>query len=277
MWRVIRGRRRAPGRLVAAIVLAGGSILLPTSAGSSEDTRSTHALERSFTVAFYGDSLTRGSMGHVEERIAAERPGWRVINRAFSGTAICDWFDQMRADAGLEPDLVVLQFSGNSFTECMAGVVVDSLALLAKYRTDAAWAAGFWTARGADVVFVGNPRDVAEPALTVPHPLDDVYRTVVQAATGPGVSFTDAPERALTVIDPADPTRAVFAREMPCRPSEIGMAACEDGQITVRSPDRRHFCPVVDPDRYPCSVYSAGSLRFGVALADAAIQHGRAG
>ncbi|MEX2267978.1 MAG: hypothetical protein WEA75_04760 [Acidimicrobiia bacterium] len=46
-----------------------------------------------------------------------------------------------------------------------------------------------------------------------------------------------------------------------------------DGSIPVRAPDDRHFCPVADPEVYPCPVYSSGGVRFGVALADAAIAH----
>ena len=222
-------------------------------------------------MVFYGDSLTRGSFAHVETRISATRPIWRSVNRSFSGTAICDWFDQMRDDADLEPDLVVLQFSGNAFTPCMAGIAVESPELFVKYRADAEWAAGFWTERRADVLFVGSPRDVAEPLVPGPHPLDLVYRAVVQASTRGGVSFSDGPERALAMAPPSDPSGLVFPSDLPCLPGEIGMLSCVDDRIRVRAPDDRHFCPVADIDVYPCPIYSSGGVRFGVALADAAI------
>ena len=58
---------------------------------------------------------------------------------------------------------------------------------------------------------------------------------------------------------------------MPCLPSEADLSGCVNGLIQVRAADNRHFCPVVDPNVYLCPVYSSGSVRFGSAIADAAI------
>ncbi|MEX1145185.1 MAG: hypothetical protein WEE69_07765, partial [Acidimicrobiia bacterium] len=267
MVRAVRGRWRASSFVAAAVVLIGAFVWVPAvrSTAAEGSRRSTQA-DRPLTVVYYGDSLTRGSFAHVEERVSVKRPSWRVVNRAFSGTAICDWFEQMHEDARLEPDLVVLQFSGNAFTPCMEGIALGSEDLLNKYRTDADFAAGFWTARGADVMFVGSPRDVDGSLLAGPHPLDLIYRGVAQGSASEDVSFSDGPERALAISDPSDPSRLAFPRALPCLPGEVGLASCVDGSIQVRAPDDRHFCPVADSAVYPCPVYSSGGVRFGVAL-----------
>ena len=52
--------------------------------------------------------------------------GADVKTRTFGGTAICDFLEQMRADASeLEPDAVVIEFSGNALTPCVSSAAVE--------------------------------------------------------------------------------------------------------------------------------------------------------
>ena len=242
------------------------------------------------SIIVYGDSLTSQSSSYIGYFLAQQRPGWNRYFRSYGGTAICDYLDEMNADGNLNAKVVVIQFSGNDMSPCMAGSPAESAAWFARYRTDASYAANLWKARGARVLFVGNPRGVcAQP----PHPLDDVYR---QVAAQYGMRFTDAPALALTVelqpaegaptappIDPltaaasepalvaasqwpcaapAVPTR-VFAFAMPCLSFEDAAHGCVGGSIAVR--DGTAGAPGAHFDRH--GSYSAGGFRFGVNIA----------
>lgn len=238
------------------------------------------------TVIVYGDSLTVGSSSFIEAGIAARRPGWRIVIRMFSGSAICDWFGHMQQDGNLNARLVVIQFSGNTFTPCMAGIPGGgSPAQLAKYTADANTAASIWAGRGVKVLFVGNPGPFLEPPplAPAPHLLDAVYASVASTWAGSGASFSNAPEMALAVPDPSNPGQYVFPLRMPCLPSEAGRPECvldltdNAFKIQVRDglpPDagdptlRGHFCPIAHA--LPCPVYASGALRFGDAIAAAA-------
>jgi hypothetical protein len=259
------------------------------------------------TVIVYGDSLTFQSASYVNAVVAQQRPGWRVIDRDLGGSALCDWLPAMAADSGLNARVVVIQFSGNALTPCMAGLSVDTPPWVAKYQADAETAAALWTARGVKLLFVGNPRGVCS---SMPHPLDVGYQTV---AGKYGATFSDAPEQSLTVDSgtlgsgqpvsslgppgtqsavtvepqvraasawpcspPLNPGR-VFAFEMPCLPSDTANGVCgQDLPNFARVRDGTpsapggHFCtPVPGPD--PCPGYSSGVFRFGGAIAIAAI------
>ena len=162
------------------------------------------------TVLFYGDSLTNQSKSVIVSRMQKQAPGWRVVVKSFGGTAMCDWLTDMRNASGENAKVIVIQLSGNAFTECMTGILPETQQWLNKYRADAAAAANIWKARGARVLFVGSPRGVCRP---VPHPLDAVYQSV---AAQYGMTFSDAPERALTVtLEPAPPTEATEVAEPP--------------------------------------------------------------
>jgi hypothetical protein len=106
-----------------------------------------------------------------------------------------------------------------------------------------------------------------------PHPLDLVYEAVAARFARDGVTFSAGPGRALASTDPTDQSRLVFPADLPCLPTERDLPACVDGRIQVRAADGTHFCPVINPEVYPCAVYSSGSKRFGVAIADAALEH----
>lgn len=267
---------RRARRFVAGTVIVGtGAAFLVAvpgvaTADAPESPASSVKVDTTRTVLMYGDSLSRGSSQYIERGVLAQRPQWDVVVRALAGTAICDFFETMREDADLRPDLVVLQFSGNTFTECMADMSSGSAEALDKYRDDATQAARFWSERGIRVLFVGSPRPYDEPLLTAPHPLDAVYQDIAEEF-GKSVSFSDAPERALTEEEPASGGAAVFSNELPCLPNEAWLDDCADGDIEVRAPDGMHFCPVDDPFVFPCPVYAPGSKRFGEAIAGAVV------
>ncbi|MEX0663529.1 MAG: SGNH/GDSL hydrolase family protein [Acidimicrobiia bacterium] len=235
------------------------------------------------TVIVYGDSLTNGSKAFIEAGIAKRRPGWRVVIRSFGGTAICDWLAQMQKDGGLNARVVIVQFSGNALTPCMAASTpAGSPGYLAKYTTDANAAAAIWTARGVKVGFVASPGPFLEPPplFPAPHVLDGVYSSVAAARAASGVTFSNAPEMALAVADPSVPGQFVFPLRMPCLPHELTLPGCvmdlTDNTLKIQVRDglppdagnptsRGHFCPIAHAS--PCPVYASGAFRFGDAIA----------
>jgi hypothetical protein len=223
------------------------------------------------TVIVYGDSLTSQSRYQIKARIADRRPGWRVVIQAQGGSAICDWLPFMKKDKALDPRVVVMQFSGNIQTSCIRErVSTEGSSWERSYADDAAAAARMWVDRGARVVIMGNPMPYTTPTLTRgPHPLDAVYQSIARSEKR--VTFSDQPERAVAVPDPADRARFVFPFTMPCLPAEVSLTECSRGHIQVRDPGGGHFCPVVDPDGLACPTYSSGIVRFGDAVADAAV------
>lgn len=232
------------------------------------------AVERSAsrgTVMVFGDSLTNQSRFQIESRITTQRPGWRVVIQAQGGTAICDWLPFMKSGGALNPRVVVMQFSGNIQTPCIRErVSTEGSSWERSYADDAAAAARMWVDRGASVVIMGNPMPYTTPTLTRgPHPLDAVYRSIARSQKR--VTFSDRPERAVAVPDPTDRAQFVFPFTMRCLPTEVSFSECHGGHIQVRDPAGGHFCPVVDPDGLACPAYSSGIVRFGNAVADAAV------
>ena len=90
-------------------------------------------------VILYGDSLAWEAEDSFVGAFAG-RPEVQVLTRTWGGTAICDWLDEMRADAAtFAPGVVVLEFSGNALTLCMQDSARRGLsgdAYWARYRAD---------------------------------------------------------------------------------------------------------------------------------------------
>jgi hypothetical protein len=221
-------------------------------------------------VVLYGDSLAWESRESFTEAFA-DRPDVDVYTRTFGGTAICDWLDEMAADvASLAPGIVVVEFSGNSFTPCMqdaSGVPVTGPAITERYAVDAATVISTFAPIGTHVVFAGAP--VSGPTSAAVGRMNDLYREV--AAGHDGVWYADAGGAVL-----ADDSYTIT---LPCLSSE----PCEGGYNSdglpvnvVRAPDGVHFCPVsgdaVQGVTDKCPVWSSGAYRYGRALAQPVIE-----
>jgi hypothetical protein len=222
-------------------------------------------------VVLYGDSLAWESQEHF--RAALEDAGVdQVITRTFGGTAICDWLDQMRADAALQPDVVVVEFSGNALTPCMhdGDAPLDSDAVVAKYAADAAAVVDAFAPAGSDVRFVGSPSGLDGSRNTTTARINAIYAAI--AAAEPTVRYRDA---GAAVLD-----NHRWARGLPClanEPCTGGRDEAGRGVNAVRAPDGLHFCPrapsAVDGRTATCAVWSSGAYRFGIAMATAALDH----
>ncbi|MBL7496317.1 DUF459 domain-containing protein [Frankia nepalensis] len=219
------------GVLAGAVALRG--ILLPTGP----------------RVLVYGDSLMVESQ--QDFRDAARRSGAGTIRqKIWSGTAPCDWVDDVAATArDFKPVIAVIGFSGNP-RPCMAGGD-----LVESYRRDVTVMVAALTAAGARVYLVEEP-------ATIRDTVDAAGRTQLGllweeiASTWPNTTVVRA---SLAVTD-----QGRFTPTLPCEPEE---PCGPDGRITVRAPDGVHFCPHPVEPAGICAEYSSGARRYGLAVA----------
>ena len=220
------------------------------------------------TVILYGDSLAFESQTHFRDALL--RAGITDVHtKTFGGTALCDWIDDMRADAlSLKPTVVIIEFSGNALTPCMhdendAPLIAE--AYFSKYVQDAGEALRIFRPTGAAVYFVGAP--ISRHAAEVHDPnagrLNTLYSDIAAMA---GAKYVDA---GAAVLD-----HGRWTATMPCRVTEpcTGSADGTDrGVNVVRSPDGVHFCPNAGAAEQGvtdgCAVWSSGAYRFGSAMA----------
>lgn len=250
------------GRVVAAVVSCV-TVVSAVSCSSTRPTSTTAATTATLPapppavgverVVLVGDSLAEEAADGV--RFFASPT--EVVGRYYGGTAPCDWVKQ---EVPADPSsVVVLSFTGNNLTPCMAdgaGGFLQGGAVLAKYRVDMTALIDRARGAGAWVMLVGQPAQPPSGFLAERvDALNALYRELAQA---PYVAFVDA---GATVERPdGSYTTALvcLAWEPECSPT---------GENSVRG--AIHFCPEVDAA--PCPVYSSGALRFGSAIAAAAI------
>jgi hypothetical protein len=262
-------RRLAVGLAAAALVLGltGFRVVDPAAgpvAGRAPQAAATRADADAdpTRVSLFGDSLTYQARSAflagtaplgVELATVSTRPG----------AALCDDRNAIVRDLASErPDLLVLEYSGNSFTRCMIGadghlLTVGSRAWRDRYRDDLQRVAAMAASTGTEIVWatappvehIGTPDDY-------PARIASVARAI--AHREPDVSVADTGD-ALAGRDGYTPT-------LPCRPDETVL--CHDGRVVVRAADRLHFdcVGVIDP-LGGCLGYSAGARRYGDALA----------
>ena len=220
-------------------------------------------------VILYGDSLAWEAR-HVFEAALAAHLDIRVVTRTFGGTAICDWLDEMAADAiELQPGLVVIEFVGNNFTPCMRspdGAPLAGTALIDRYTSDAEAAVATFGSIGSQVVFAGAPvsRAGMGPLTSSEAPLNNAYAEL--ASDHPDVHFVDAGSAVL-----ADGRWTATLPCLPEEPCDVSDGQLVAGHTPVRAPDTLHFCPAADADGQTvtgdCPVWSSGAYRYGTAMA----------
>ena len=185
-------------------------------------------------IVVTGDSVTDQWIPHLVDLLgdAAE-----VVDRAHGGTALCDWFEEQGSDISLErladwrPHVLVVDHSGNAFTECIADHVGADY--YQKYRTDAEYAIGLAAQTDTRVLFIAQPVSRTEKYDGVAlapfrdHPVGTHY-----VFAGLPESFPDGSVRHVSTWPVLSPDGR-FVQESTCAAHEPG---CVDGTGFLRSP-----------------------------------------
>ena len=214
-------------------------------------------------VAVFGDSLAKQAEPYFLRLMAAADTSNTTSYSAHGGTAICDWLARMRKmRATAHYDAVVLEFSGNALTACMAGIGYNTPAYYAKYRADTLAAIAIWVPAGAHVFLVGTPVTRAQQAFDPNWDALDLQYAQIAAADPAHVTYFDAG----TAVEGPGGT---FVQTLPCLYGERCTGPVVGGvpSNVVRSTDGVHFCPVAAPGDV-CPIYSSGAFRFADAMVD---------
>jgi hypothetical protein len=225
-------------------------------------------------VVLYGDSLAWESQNFFVAALAGAGIS-KVTTRTFGGTAICDWLAQMRRDAaGLRPEAVVVEFSGNALTPCMRapdGRVLSGAAYFHKYAADAAMVLHIFTPGHTRVFFAGAP--ISRSAARSHDPTTDILHATY-AALAKSTPFGRYIDAGASVL-----LRGHWTETLPClttEPCTGGLDAEGKPVNVVRAPDGAHFCPgapaAVHGVTTACAVWSSGAWRFGNAMAASVIK-----
>jgi hypothetical protein len=250
--------------VIAVCVLAACSGSSKSAPTSTRPARATGA-----NVEVFGDSLVVQAADAL--RVQGRAHGLDVTVAAYFGLAPCDLLSTVRADLTRPPRAVVIAFSGNNITPCMArdGRKLIGAAYYAAYRRDVGELVASVTALHVPVLIVGPPRLAAEKNVPDRVELDSVFRQI--AAQYPGARFVST----APTLSPHG-----FTPTLPCVAAETAALGCRAGRITVRSADGIHFdephsvsCPPGAGGHDACR-YSAGAHRYAdvvlAALADVA-------
>jgi hypothetical protein len=221
-------------------------------------------------VILYGDSLAWEAEASFVTAFAGAR-GAQVLTRTWGGTAICDYLDWMRRDAAtLAPGAVVLEFSGNVLTPCMADAAkqgIDGDPYWARYRADAQTAIDIFAPTGTRVFFAGAPISRSQATSGDFHGgmVNAMYAEIAKANVG--VTYVDA---GAAVLDGGR-----WTATLPCLPGEPctgGVDGLGRAVNIVRTPaDGGHFCPAAEEAKRgvvaACPVWSSGAFRYAYAMA----------
>ena len=107
-------------------------------------------------IALYGDSL--GMEAGPDFAYLAHAAGASTLVQTYGGLAVCDWLPTMTTDAtSWQPTAVVLEFSGDAFTPCMAGAAIGTQQYYQEYETDLQTAIDIFRPYGTELFIVGLP------------------------------------------------------------------------------------------------------------------------
>jgi hypothetical protein len=213
-------------------------------------------------VTLYGDSLV--SEAAQDFAFLGANSGASARVHTFPGTATCDWFPTMSAEAqSWQPTAVVLAFSGDAFTSCMGGVQLGTPPYFTKYTDDIQTAISIFRSVGTKVVLVGLPLDASPGLSQNVSALNQIFQSL--AASNIGVTYDAAGQAVMA--------NGQFTWTLPCLPFEP--CTGPPGTNIVRAPDGVHFCPdgnttLVD-GLEECDVYSSGAFRFAAAMLEPAL------
>ena len=260
-------------RLHRSARLLFAAVLLLVSVGLASCTPPKSAGPKPLRVEVWGDSFSAQAEPYINFYMNLSHKA-AVHVHAYGATALCDWFTDMRNEsnpqnpAGWHPQVVIIQFFGDSFTTCMQknGVSLQGQALVNKYAADAKYAISIFAARHVPVYFMSTPLSI--------------YQSKDYTGLSPmGQMFAHLPARYPTgdlvrYIDGATPLElnGKFTYTLPCLPWETCTGHWTNGTktVVVRESDGFHFCPVAEkPNAFGvrgCPVAMPGAGRFALAM-----------
>ncbi|MDH3707477.1 MAG: hypothetical protein OES57_15525 [Acidimicrobiia bacterium] len=255
----------------------------PTSRGNlyDEDLRADVPNQiADYPIGYYGDSLAHSAQEHVEQFLDAGLR-FRFVERSFPGTALCDWIDEIEVDRAREDYWgVVLLFSNNTFTSCMADATGEPLsgqAAFDKFAADLRAVVADFRADGTRVYLPTLPITRSSMELGVDE-IAQYNELFASLATGDeGVIVVDA---ARAVLGPD----GEYVEALPCLPLEPCVGGVDDDGVginIVREPDGAHFCSGGYGDGVEivpgnCPGWSSGAWRYAGALTAPIIEDGYA-
>ncbi len=253
------GERSTTGLTVStdrlSIVRVGGAAGSRVMIDVAADVRRAPAPARHSTrLVFVGDSLAEEASSFLQYFTSSKA----MVPKFWGGTAPCDWIDDdLSAN---RRTVVVISFTGNSLTPCMAdgnGGFLDDQALIDRYLSDVTVLVERARRAGASVVLVGQPvRSGIFDDDDVVAGINEVYAVLAESLSS--VAYVDA---GAAVEGPG----GTYVDHLPC--NDLDTACDETGTAVVRG-DGVHFCPVAAAT--PCPVWSSGAARFALAIAAAA-------
>jgi hypothetical protein len=264
--------------LVALAIVTAG--LTATSVAGSLSVPLVH-------IAFYGDSLTVEAANYIYPEFNSATTSVRI--NAVSGTALCDWVypryqtpgsrytpgGVMQLSAKNAPALVVLQFTGNAYTPCIAPDAGSPAKIAENYAVMARVAIAHLLSIGTRFVVIDRgPISIGADQSHSPLPalLASAYQSVVASFHNGHVTYDAAADR--SVLVGAHPVTY-----MPCLNVEVLHGECSNltsgsqhGLNQVRSADGVHFCPDVVANlrgQLPalCDKWDSGAFRFALGFA----------
>src|SRR5262245_59384621 len=216
-------------------------------------------------IVLYGDSLSMEASPYFSDELARTTKAL-VIAKPIPGTAPCSVADTMRNDATVHPAVVVIQFVGNNGVPCTRdaeGNPLTGQALADRYEADVRAEVDTFASQGTKVVLVGGPEAPGLPG-----------GAELQIAAAYQRIVAEWDDRVFGRVRYADAAATVtedhrFVDKLPCASDEGPGQGCVAGQVTVRAPDRAHFCP--SPGAFlVCPAPDPGARRFGFEMAKVA-------
>lgn len=204
---------------IAALVALFSTLLqVPASAGESPTN------ER-LRVAVFGDSLIYESQDQIGFWMSLADIEVQFVT--LGGLAPCDFIEVAeRVAADFGPDVVIMNFTGNSLSPCMDAAVPLSAQYLDSYRSDAAELTAIFADRGSRVWWTESLPHKTRFNRRVAKALDEIY------ATTPGISGMIPVEEYFTT------KRGRYAKRVPCR---FAWERCRRGRVRVRALDGAHL------------------------------------
>ena len=235
-------------------------------------------------VLVYGDSLITQSQSMIDFQLGLEQVD--AVTASFPGTAICDWTSLIASQAeALHPRLVVIEFSGNNYTPCMAGITTPA-AVASKYESDLSYLLWRLHLLGIPLLVATGPVLLEANGQTISRSPDLSLGQLPQGySQAPDditpmyesfVSWWQAQGWAVGLIQSGAAVETAsggWTYVLPCLSFETAAMGCSNGQIIVRAPDLHHLCPgdiqMSSPDAGDCSAWSSGAWRFAAAISTA--------